>query len=218
MNFILQNWWLLFLGFFLLFMLTAFWMRSVALHFYIPSQKLRFSIFDLEFPVSESQLFSLLRLMGSKEKAALRRHLWIDFLFMPAAYIGIALLCVKTADKMSAFGKYVFWGLAVLQALPWLFDMLENAYLLKKLGSMDTLYAHPEKNSPLYKWFQIFVRAKFAIALIGAVCSLFGLLYFWVIGAYQKESLLYLGVLLLMVLLFSLAGKVFTKKPVLAEE
>jgi hypothetical protein len=217
LTFILHYWWILFLACLLLFILTALWMKRVGQQFIITSHQLRFGIFDLEFPVSEYSLDTLISRMDEKVRKALRLHLRIDYLFMPAAYVGIALLCIKTASKMSGIGNEIFWVLAALQILPWLFDVLENGYLVRKTRTVTRVTSEPDKNSADYRRFQFWVRAKFAVALTGAVCSLFGLLYFWIAGAFQPSSLPYLGGAALLVVIYLFAGNSLVKKPVVQE-
>jgi hypothetical protein len=207
-NFIIENWWKLFLACFVVLMITSLWMNFIAKRFIIGEQ--HFSIFDLELPVSEMALYGLLSQLPDRSKSALRKHLWIDFIFMPALYISIGLLCYKTSLKMEHAGKWVFAVMAFLQAIPWLFDIMENIFLLGKLNGRKNVVS--EKNSAGFNFFQFLVKTKFAIALTGAVCSIFGLLYFWIIGSFEKRSLLYLFILLGLIVIFSVVNKRVSKK------
>jgi hypothetical protein len=191
MTTITQNWWIIFLGCFTIMIITSLWMAAIARHFYTAKEGLRsFSIFDLEFAATEAMLDKIVFYSTDDARKQLRRHLWVDFLFMPAVYIGIALLCYKTALKMEWIGRYLFFVLAALQALPWLFDILENNYLFQKLRKKSNEFS--TQDSPGFKAYQFFVKAKFTIALTGTICSVFGLLYFWLMGSFATSSLLYL--------------------------
>ena len=55
---------------------------------------------------------------------------------------------------------------------------------------------------------------KWGIALTGAVCSVSALLYFWLIGNYQIESLSYLVVLAIEVVIAFMASKFFVRSKV----
>jgi hypothetical protein len=208
-SFITENWWNLFIAAFTVFMLTSLWMNIVAKHFYIGERP--FSIFDLELPVSERALYSLLSQLPKKARVALRSHLLIDFLFMPAAYLGIALLCFKTSMKMEHAGKWIFTWLAIVQLVPWLFDILENIFLLIKLATVSQ--GETKEGGGGFGLFQFLVKTKFAVALTGISCSIFGLLYFWIVGRYERSSLLYLLIVMGLIVIFSVINSKI-KKPV----
>ena len=214
MNWIIENWWPFFTALFLLFLVTSLWMAKVAKHFVLPSSK-HFSIFDLELPPSEKSFTILLQDIGKDAEArkSLKQHLLIDFLFMPAAYLGIALLCFKTSLKMASIGKWLFLILAAAQLIAWLLDVIENIYLWRKVSKPPV--GLPETNTEktkAYTSFQFIVKTKFTIAFTGTVCSVFGLLYYWIIGDYQKEALPWLGGLVLLVIVFSLLSKPLKRK------
>ncbi len=211
-----STWWIAFLACLFLFYIGRFWMMSIGRHF-VTVKKNPFNIFDLEFPSSELSLKVLIRQMDAGVKKHVVRHLWVDFIFMAGAYPAIFLLCLKASFKMVFWGKWIFLILAFLQILPWLFDILENLYLLRmvKKGSSEpagVTDGGSKANSPAYNFFQFCVKTKFLIALVGTVCSLFGLLYFWIVGDYQKENLPYLAVAFIMIVVFTLLGKVTEKK------
>lgn len=150
----------------------------------------KFSIFDLEFISTPTELIEIIngieKLPGigaaARVKRALRNHLLTDFLFMLCVYPGIAMLCIKTGSKMKNVGDDIFITLAALQLIAWLFDIIENCYLLKKLY-------HPHPSSPsAHKMYKRVVMSKWAIAITGAICSVFGLLYFWIMGEFSRPS------------------------------
>lgn len=206
MTTITQNWWLLFTGCFTLLLLTTFWMAAIARKFYTNKDGLRsFSIFDLEFAATETMLDKIFAFSTNDTRKHLRKHLLLDFLYMPFVYITIALLCYKTAMKMELYGYYLFLGLAALQALPWIFDVFENLYLLSKLGKQKGEIA--ANDSPGFDRYQFFVKAKFTVALTGAICSVFGLFYFWLVGAFAQSSLLFLFIIVAEIVIFLIASK-----------
>src|SRR5689334_4300544 len=68
----------------------------------------KFSILDLEFAANAKEInniiqgiFSLPNAQALKVVKALKGQLIVDFLFMPAAYGSIFLLCMRTATKLS---------------------------------------------------------------------------------------------------------------------
>ena len=154
MNWIIENWWPFFTALFLLFLVTSLWMAKVAKHFVLPSSK-HFSIFDLELPPSEKSFTILLQDIGKDAEArkSLKQHLLIDFLFMPAAYLGIALLCFKTSLKMASIGKWLFLILAAAQLIAWLLDVIENIYLWRKVSKppVGLPETNTEKNESLHQ-------------------------------------------------------------------
>ena len=215
MNIITQNWWLLFIGCFTGMLLITVWMAAIARRFYTNKDGLRsFSIFDLEFAATEAMLDKIFAFSTDDTRKQLRKHLLVDFLFMPFVYLVIALLCYKTALKMEFYGYYFFLGLAALQVFALLFDVLENFYLLGKIGLQKGEIA--KEDSPAFNRYQFFVKAKFAIALTGAICSVFGLFYFWLIGVYAKESLLYIAILAAEIILFLLFSRQKKAAPAVA--
>jgi hypothetical protein len=108
------------------------------------------------------------------------------------------------STKMSHMGHKFFLGLAWAQLIAWLCDIIENIYLLYKLKPA----VNPSKPM-VHRMYQILEILKWGISLTGAVCSVFGLLYFWLLGDYLYFSLHYLLILIAEVLLFIIAGKIF---------
>jgi len=206
--FVQQNWWIIFLICFTVFSGTSLWMSYVAKSFHIDrgSQK-AFSIFDLQLPVSEKRFHYLISIIPPHSKKALRLQLWIDFLFMAGTYPAIALLCYKTAMKMEFVGRYLFLFLAIIQVLPFIFDVIENIYVLTNLQEKKFNEDQFQKNSTGFNIYQLLVKSKFAIALTGTLCSVFGLLYFWLTGNFEKVSLNYLGIVAIEILLFLFLAK-----------
>jgi len=175
----------------------------------------KFTIFDLEFTATPSELASLIKGIdklgdAAQVKKALRLHLLTDFLFMFCVYPGIAMLCIKTASKMTGIGEVIFLVLAAAQIFAWLFDIIENAYLLNKLRKpeISTLRVH--------KMYKRVVMTKWAIAITGAICSIFGLVYFWIVGEFSPPSAIVpfvvLGIIIVWVYANSKAMKAFAAK------
>lgn len=96
-----------------------------------------------------------------------------------------------------------FPGFAILQLAAWLFDILENLYLLKKMKDPGALKA-------LHHSYKNIVMAKWIFAVSGLVCSLFGLLYFWLRGKYgttfQQAVLIVYFIFLLLLLIKIVSG------------
>ena len=91
----------------------------------------KFSILDLQFPASALELvnyikgiFSLPANLTRKVLKNLRGQIYLDFLFMIAAYGTVFILCMKVSMKMSSFGQGLFAVLAWMQILPFLFDVI----------------------------------------------------------------------------------------------
>lgn len=178
----------------------------------------KFTIFDLEFTATPAELSGLIKgidklgdaTWSAKVKKALRLHLLTDFLFMFCVYPGIAMLCIKTASKMTGIGEVLFLGLAIAQILAWLFDIIENLYLLNKLRQpeVSTLKVHL-----MYKRL---VMTKWGIAITGAICSVFGLLYFWIVGEFSRPSAFVPFIVLATIIVWAYANskvmKAFTAK------
>lgn len=147
-----------------------------------------FGIMDLEFPSNGKDIPNIIRgiyRLNSEDKtkeviAALRSNLLLDYLFMPATYGAIFLLCMSVAYYLQEFPveQGFFALLAWLQFLAWAFDFLENAMLLSFLRK------DIEKEIPKAKhlFFVSIVWAKWGIAIIGGICALMMMVYFWVTG------------------------------------
>jgi hypothetical protein len=221
MNSLLQNhYWPLLIACLALFIVTTLIMQRLAAGFFTMGKvRQSFTIFDLEFPSKSSELMKLIRGIDKlpdpaeriSSRAALRWHLWVDFLFMAGIYPLIFLLCWKASGKMDSIGKGLFIGLAWAQALAWLLDIIENIYLLRKLSQ-------PEKSARrVHRWYLRVVTAKWILALVGLVCSVFGLMYFWVTGMYNAGSLrwmaLLIGMLIGGIVLTKLTGRKARPKP-----
>lgn len=179
-------------------LLTAFIMSLQGKQFFTMGVVMRtFSILDLEFPSSSKDIPSVIKgiyaLPAPQQQQtlqALRGQLWLDFLFMPAAYGSIFLLCMEVAGKMNEAGQVLFVWLAWLQAVPWLFDIIENIYLLRKMRPDIAC-----SSNAVHKAYQVMEAFKWGISLTGFVFALSSLLFFWLTGNYAVASLRYLLIL-----------------------
>lgn len=177
----------------------------------------RFGILDLQFASSGLEINNLLNGITKLEHPqakkvfhALRMHLYVDFLFMPAAYGTLFIACMQVARKMPPSGEIFFYILAWLQAAAWISDIIENVMLLKKIRQH-------EDQSPLVSgggFFPVFQKLQFikwGAALLALVCILSSLMYFWVSGFYSPSSLKYIlifaGEILIFVILCALPAK-----------
>jgi len=175
----------------------------------------KFSIKDLEFASTSTEVANIIQGMyllpterSTKAIKAFRLHMMVDFMFMIAVYMGIFLLCMKAADKMtSLLGEYFFSLLAWGQLVAWICDLFENRYLLNQL-SADAKPATEEGHI----FFQRVVAVKWILTLLGSVCALAAFFYFWVTGLYSVESLTYLLVIFIEIIIFVMAGKMISRK------
>ena len=169
----------------------------------------KFSILDLEFPATPQEvvifikgIFQLPPDLFKKSLHSLKNQLYLDFLFMPAVYGTIFILCMEVSRKMVSFGHDLFAILAWLQFIPWICDIIENIYLLKKIGPEPKA-----STSVVHKAYLILELFKWGIALIAAVCSISAIFYFWLVGRYSYNSLQYLVTIIAEIALFAIAKK-----------
>ena len=210
----ITNGWLIFCITFGVMLLSTFIMGRLSRHFYTKDVVFRrFSIMDIEWPGSALELQNLIsgiyKLTPVRSLTvinSLKNHLYADFLFMPAAYGSIFLLCMKISWKMDYFGPGVFAFLAWLQIVPFLLDIYENIYLLQKIKPGFT-----KTSDATFKRMQRLEMVKWGIPLFSLILALSAVLYFWVNGMYEKGSLVYVAIVIGEVLLFLLAGKMAAK-------
>jgi hypothetical protein len=214
--------WPLFCLLFGVLLLATFIMKVLSWRFYTMDVVVRkFSIVDLEFAATPEELVTIINgiylLPPPDEQGvvpdcrrverALKAQIWVDyFLFMPAAFGSIFLLCMKVAEKMEQSDQFVlsvvFWVLAWLQFFGFVLDGIENAYLLRKIkpGSRpSTPGVHLA-----FQWLEVL---KWGSALVAAVCAVSAILYFWLSGFYSSRSTQYLWVVLLEFAVFVVALK-----------
>lgn len=207
--------WAMFCMAFGLMLLLTFIMSLQSLHFYTKDVVVKkFNIMDLELPATATELINLIRglyklpeLQSKKAVNALKGQLYIDFLFMPCAYGTNFLLCMLVSAKMQlAFGINIFIILAWLQLIPWLCDIIENIYLLRKINP------DPALSSPaVHKAYLLMEAFKWGIALTATICAVAAICYFWLTGHYAVHSLYYLLIIGGEIILFLILGKLFLK-------
>lgn len=207
--------WLFFCIAFGMMLLTSFIMSIQSVNFYTYDVvRRKFSIIDLELPASPVEVVNLIKGVyklpvqeSQKTLKALRAQLYTDFLFMPAAYISIFLLCMQVSLKMVSFGHSFFAMLAWLQIIPWICDIIENVYLLHKINP-DVVSSGPA----VHKAYQFLEILKWGTALSGAIIGIAAIIYFWLIGNYSITSLKYLLIITAEIISFLIAGKIAVKR------
>lgn len=175
----------------------------------------KFNIMDLQFASTGLEIVNIIKglylLPAEKSRKAvnaLRGQLYVDFLFMPAVYGGIFLLCMNVANKMSlAVGENFFAALAWLQIVAWFCDIYENIYLLNKIRPDAT---STENNTHIV--FRYIVAVKWGISLFAAICSIAALCYFWLSGLYSVESLPYLVIIGAELAVFFILNKIISRR------
>ncbi len=213
----IPDYWFCIIGCFTLLLVTNFIMSRQSQSFYTYDvMRKSFSIFDLEFPSSVTELTNLLSGItklkndeGAKVTRMLRGNLMVDFFFMPAIYGFIFLLCMLVSFKMVSIGQVFFAGLAWLQLLAWMFDIIENIYLLGKLNKINQPLV---LNASNFKKYRKMVLAKWIIASFALVCAIAALLQYWILGNFEINSLRYIVFLLVEVLVFVFITHLFSTK------
>lgn len=175
----------------------------------------QFSIMDLELPSCQKEMVNLIKGIYTMPAAnrqqtlrALRGQLWVDFLFMPAAYGSIFLVCMKVASKMNPAGTLLFNILAWVQLLCWLCDIIENIYLLQKINPNVS-----ESTKTVHRAYQFMEIIKWGFSLLAIVCGLSALLFFWVTGNFAVSSLHYLLVIIGEIVVFVALQKLPAREP-----
>jgi len=194
------NNWLLFTIAFTLLLVVSFIMQLQSRHFYTQDVIVKkFSIMELEVPATAKELYNIITGLfqlppdvSARSLRALRRQLWLDFLFMPLAYGCIFLLCWRVAHKMHLFAGYlVFMALAIGQIIPWICDIIENCFLLSQLK--PDVKAMSEGK---HRWYLRMEALKWGLALMATVCGIGAVAYFWCTGEYTVDSLRYFAVVI----------------------
>jgi hypothetical protein len=146
-----------------LFLAGAFAMKWIENDLIYNNEKI--SIFGLELFYPKEKIIEIFSGIHDKVKTILSYHLSFDFIFMAGCYPGIACLCMMAAEKMKAKNlKRILFILALLQLFGWVFDIIENYYLLKWLRQ-------PEIGNE-FGFYHVIVYSKWAIALSGALFAL----------------------------------------------
>ena len=192
-------------------LLTAAIMVRLSKQFYTYDLVLRkFNILDLQFPANSNEIQKLIRgiyqLPGEQPRKvvkALRRQLYVDFLFMTAVYGCIFILCRQLAIRLPPAGNIFFQTLAWLQVLALCSDIYENIYMLLKI--------QPNINVPdnyTYTLYKLAVASKWISALLGTVCAIAVVFYFWLTGSYNERFLQYALILAVEIVLTVIAQKI----------
>lgn len=205
-------------------LLVSFIMALQSRHFYtFHLTKRKFSIMELETPATYAELVKVIKGLyalpaaeSKKSISALRGQLWTDFLFMPLAYGSIFLICLQVSLKFgTGFWHCIFFILAVIQLIPWICDIIENIYLLKKIKKgphiNDSKEALLAKSKP-HKIYLVMEGFKWGIALASAVAAISAVCFFWLTGNYNVSSLKFLLITLAEIAVFLILVKIFTKK------
>lgn len=218
MEVIIPDSWTIFCIAFGIVLFTSYIMGRLGRLFYNRDVSLRkFSILDLQLAPNAKEIVILVKgiyklpeAAAKKVIGALKAQLYVDFLFMPAAYGSIFILCMKLSAKMTdSIGPTFFSALAWLQLIAFLFDIIENIYLLGKVRKDPV-----QSSDGVFKAFRFFVACKWLFALLGVVCSLASLLYFWFADEYDTTSLKYILIIGIEVAVFVVLSMMTKKKDV----
>lgn len=197
-------------------LLVAFIMHLQSNHFFTLHVFVRkFSLIDIESPSTPLELatyingiYALPEKLRAKSLRALKGNLLLDFLFMPLAYGTIFLLCMQISMKLTSVGHILFALIAWAQVIPWICDIIENIYLLNKI------HAETKPSTPsVHKRVQVIEILKWSISLGAVVFSLSTLVYFWLAGVYFYESIHFLIIIIVEIILFFLLKKITSKDP-----
>lgn len=196
MSFYMYTNWLSFCIAFGLMLFLTFIMNISGRYFFTKDVVVRrFSILDLALAANGAELVNIIKglyqLPASQSKKAVnavKTRLYLDFLFMPCAYLSVFILCEKVAGRMHfPFGCRVFLLLAWLQLISWLFHIIENLFLLRKINPNPAV-----PGAAAYKIYLKMEAAKWGFVLTGTVCSVSAICYFWLTGHYSPNSLHYI--------------------------
>jgi hypothetical protein len=172
----------------------------------------KFNILDLQFPTKPLEMQTLIRGIYQlreqdpvKVLKALKAQMYIDFLFMPAAYGCLAILCYSISKRLDSPGSYFMEALAWLQVVALMADVYENTYLLNKIRPNVVI-----TSNAAYTLYKRAVAIKWCIALLAAVCGTAIVFYFWITGQYSSRFLIYAGILIAEIVLIFLLRKILT--------
>ena len=159
----IRQWRSLFLFCFGVAVASLFIMQWLETDFWVDDEK--FSMIGLELFYSKKEVLKVLTQIKQPAKIALNYNLIFDFVFMAGIYPGIASLCMMAREKtnQSTF-QTVLFALAILQPVAWIFDIVENSYLLKWMGK-------PEIGDEFTIYHNL-VAVKWTIALVGFLFSI----------------------------------------------
>lgn len=150
-----------------------------------------FSIIDLEFMAKHEDFDKTIRgifdLPATEPKSVLRKLksiLWLDFLFMPAAFGSIFFISMYVACRpdSGSFGAPFFAFSAWLVAFPWLLDIFENLVMLWRVKEIEHSHTSgqelkTESFKKLYQWYTAAVWIKWLLASVILCMALFMAFY-----------------------------------------
>ena len=147
---------------------TCFIMQWLASDFWLDDKK--FSILGLELFYSKKEILTVLTQIKEPARIALNYQLVFDFAFMAGVYPCIACLCMMAREKIDKSSmRSLLFALAMLQPVAWIFDIIENSFLLNWLEK-------PVIGDEFSMYHNI-VTLKWLIALIGVFTAM-GMLLF----------------------------------------
>jgi hypothetical protein len=175
----------LFCVLFVIMVITSIVMGNLSRSFYtVDVVRRKFSIIDLELPASAKEIANVIKgIYKLKDKEcgtvikALRKQLYVDFIFMPAAYGSIFILCMQLSWKLSSGEAEFFIILAYLQSVAWICDIVENIFLLNQI--------RPDIRpcgKGVFTAYRVLEAMKWGFSLLGAVCGLSSALFLWLSG------------------------------------
>ncbi len=193
--------WILFCACFGAMLIAMYMMGRQSRHLYTVVRKVRrrFSMMDLEFPLSYEEqrelVHGITNLTDDKEKTSsiksLYQQILTDYLlYMPATYGGIFVLCYTLSCRtdMSIQGQCFFSVLAFVQILAFLLDAVENVVFLHTISlryaPLKKTDADKRRYHRYHVWLRILECVKWGSALLGAACGFSMLCYYWLHGAY----------------------------------
>jgi hypothetical protein len=142
---------------------TTFIMEWLATDFWIGDQK--FSIIGLELCYSKDKIITILSGIKPPAKMALYYQLVFDFAFMAGVYPAIASFCMMTREKIGRNGlRNLLFGLAMIQPVAWVFDIIENSYLLN--------WVEKPVIGDEFMMYHNIVAAKWIIVIAGALTAI----------------------------------------------
>ena len=168
-----------------------------------------FDILDLQFPVNAEEMrmiingiFRLSPATSSQSVRAVKGQLFVDFIFMPAAYGSIFILCWVAASCLPPGWESFFKSIGLVQALAWICDISENIFLLGHIKPYKE-----EEVINRYKLYQFFVYTKWLTAIIGIVCAISIYTYLLFSGLFPVRWYIYLGAVIAAVLVFTFSTR-----------
>lgn len=128
----------------------------------------RFTIIGLEITYPKEQVAAIFSGLEEPARSLLRFQLLFDFAFMAGVYPGIAALCIMAFYKSrKPLLRLLLPVLAVLQAVAWTCDIIENSYLLKWLNRPESIHDFGTYHFVVWvKWILALAAALIAIPVV----------------------------------------------------